>query len=93
MWRRHERELALVRENEALKYDYRALADQFSVMQEVFSRVIQAVGGITFDASEPVIPGRIKWAQVRTESDSVEMSAWFETENAPEKQTEEERAE
>lgn len=65
-------------EHEAVLRDYQALREQFTTMHEVFGRTIQAIRSISFDASEPVVTGEIKWAQVRTEAGTTEMSVWFE---------------
>jgi hypothetical protein len=64
--------------------EYQALAEQvaqlqyeLSVVRELLTRIVQDKQTITFDATNPVPDGQLRWESVETESGSKETTIWF----------------
>lgn len=50
---------------------------EYGVARELLCRIVEQHKTVTFDSSEPVPPGQLKWESVRTEAGSQETTIWF----------------
>jgi hypothetical protein len=61
-----------------LQAELDTLHAQYTIVQEVFGRVISSLRTVTVDTSEAMEQGDIRWSEAQTPSGSKELTIWFE---------------